>query len=226
MKNYKEIWKSLNNKMNTLDVVNYCIVKALAAKTEDKFELIKIFLSKAFTPIRNPNKLANGSNPYQSLKTALWSLKCSVGWKTGEKHIIFGVPAQDFFDTPEEFEKYRELILALYDYDLNKLDRHYCYIFMDTETVSPEQAMVQASHATMVVGKDLEKYHNPHEIYFQIVHRPPNVTAKDLEKFHNKFKFHHFVEPDLGNKIIASAINPVPWYSREELKNYPLVTFK
>jgi len=226
MKNYKTIWKTLNNNMVAIDVVNYCIVKALSAKTEDKFELTKIFLSKAFTPIRNPNKLNSGAKPYQALEHALYILNKYVTWKDGEKHVIFGVPAQDFFDTPEEFEKYRELVIALYNYDVNKLDRHYCYIFVDTETVSPEYAMVQATHAAMVAGKNMAANLNPHEIYFQVVHRPSLVSAKDLETFHNKFEFHHFVEPDIGNKIIASAINPVPWYKREELKQYPLVTFK
>lgn len=225
MKNYKSIWKSLNNSISAYDMVNYCIMKALAAKTEDKFGLTKIFLSKAFTPIRNPSKLANGAHPYQAVVEVLASLKRSINWQNGEKHKIFGIPVTEIFDTPEEFEKYKGLVLALSTYDLNKLDRHYCYIFVDIESVSPEQAMVQAAHATMVVGQEMEAIHDPHEIYFQIVKRPANVSAYDLARKHTKFDFHHFIEPDLGNKIIASAINPVPWYKREELKQYSLLSF-
>jgi hypothetical protein len=226
MKNYKTIWKSLHNNVNATDVINYCIIKAMAAKTENKLELIKIFLSKAFTPIRNPVRLANGATPYQVIAINLYSLKRSITWQYGAKHNIFGVNVQEFFDTMDELEMYKELVLALSTLDLSKLDRHYCYIFVDNETVTPEQAMVQAAHATMVVGKELKAHHNPYEIFFQIVQRPNNVTAHELGLKHSKFDFHHFVEPDLGNKIIGSATTPIPWYKREELKQYPLLSFK
>jgi hypothetical protein len=226
MKNYKTIWKSLKNNVTAFDVVNYCLLKVLAAKNENKFELTKIFLSKAFTPIRNPKKLANGvKHPYQVLFNIADYLRRSVQWKDGLNHKIFGLPVDEIFDSPEEFEKYKEIILSLYDYDLNKLDRHYCYIFVDTGSVTPEQAMVQAAHATMVVGKEMEDKHNPHEIYFQVVERPVNISAYELAKAHQQFDFHHFVEPDLGGIIVASAISPVPWYKREELKQYPLLSF-
>lgn len=226
MKNYKTIWKSLGNNVSVYDVVNYCIIKALAAKTEDKFELTKIFLSKAFAPIRAERKLNNGATPYQALSRVLAYFKRTVRWESGSKHKIFGLLPEAIFDTPEEFEKYKELVLALSTLDLSKLDRHYCYIFVDNESVTSEQAMVQAAHATMLVGKELEDKHNPYEIFFQIVKRPINVTAYDLGRKHSKFDFHHFVEPDLGNKIIASAISPILWYKREELKQYPLLSFK
>lgn len=226
MKNYKSAWKSLSNNMTPIDVVNYCLLKAINAKHEDKLELSKIFLAQAFTPITNKTKLNNGATPYQSLKGALYSLKLYTNWKGGNDMKIFGQSIEEFFETPDEFETYKGLVSALYDYDHEKLNRQYCYIFVDTESVTPEQAMVQAAHATMVVGSVAEFAHNPHEIFFQIVDRPIGMSAVDLQKRHKKLRFHHFAEPDLGGKVIASAITPIPWWKREDLKQYPLVSFQ
>ena len=226
MKAYKKVWKTLGNNITATDVVNYCLLKALSAKSEDKIGIAKVLLAKAFTPITNKNRLNNGETPYSTLKIHLYNLGCRVAWKGGNNLTIFGQPVETFFETPDQFEAYKELVQALGKFDCDKLYRYYCYIFVDVKSVTPEQAMVQAAHVTMVVGKTMEDKHDPHKIYFQIVELPDEMKMADLAAAHSKFKFHHFIEPDLGNKIVASAINPIPWHEREELKQYKLVEFK
>lgn len=52
MKNFKELWakKAQAKNISAADMFEYCIIKAIAAKNEDKEKLANIFIAKAFLP--------------------------------------------------------------------------------------------------------------------------------------------------------------------------------
>lgn len=52
MNNLKEIWKekSDNKNITCQDVIEYCIIRAIQAKSENKSEIVKYFFKRAFTP--------------------------------------------------------------------------------------------------------------------------------------------------------------------------------
>lgn len=221
MKNFRELYKTLARPSAT-DMVNLCVLKALTAKSNsDRVVIARALLARAFTPITNKNKLANGCQPYDGLKTAIgW---CRWNTTNPDLVLIFGAKATFLFDTPNEFDDYVKLLNDLKEVHTQDLHRHYCYVFVDMESVSPEQAMVQAAHATMVVGANMSKRYDPHKVYYQIVEKPEDLF--EFSQICDKYKVHHFVESDLGDRVIASATEPVLWANRRDLMNYKLVTF-
>ena len=78
MKDIRTLWKAraAAKQISSLDIAALCIYKSL--HLEEDLEATKTRLRRSFTPVRNPNKLANGSSPYESLRGALYSTKWSV----------------------------------------------------------------------------------------------------------------------------------------------------
>lgn len=75
--NLRPFWKQLASQcaLTPADMAALFLVRAL--KTEQPFEAAQAGLLRAFTPIRNPIKLANGQWPFQALHLALSKYRLS-----------------------------------------------------------------------------------------------------------------------------------------------------
>lgn len=76
MEDFIKIWKDkANKKSNTAsDMVAYCILKAINAKSQDKEEILKYFLNRAFT--------IHKKNGYASLRRAAGWVRHHYRWKS------------------------------------------------------------------------------------------------------------------------------------------------
>ena len=107
MKDFKTAWKNLaNNKNNTLaSHLQYAVLKAMSAKSENKVEIIHSILINALTRVSNKNKINNGRIPYDCLRNDWNPL-----WFARKGTTIFGHHEMDFFDSEEECAKYHTLM--------------------------------------------------------------------------------------------------------------------
>ena len=102
----------------------------------------------------------------------------------------------------------------------------YVYIFV-RQDLSPEQQLVQASHATLVLGNKLKRQ-DVSELYFAVIGIPQLSdfckVMKDLKKHGTDFI--SFYEPDQGNTMTAIATHPIPKDQRGRLLDYKRLTFR
>ena len=217
MKDFRQIWKQLA-KDKKLDATCY-VQRALLIATNSKRnvpkeDIVHILLDKYFTPITNETKLANGQTKWDAIRLAA----LIISQMTKDK-IIFGLPADEIFDSDEEKKTFMQLLKSINYY---KIDRKYIYYFT-AQDMSPEQQGVQAGHALFALGSRLGKKINPHEIYFQW------IGAKDssnLSWYLNKYKDKNpvkFYEPDQANRLTSFALPPIEWYKRGDLTEHPLL---
>lgn len=94
MKDIRNQWKShaKNGDISSTDMATYIIYKGIVG--EQSIDQIIIKLHKAFKPISNPNKLANGCTANQSFTYALRAIKYStfVHWLDDEDtNSILGI---------------------------------------------------------------------------------------------------------------------------------------
>jgi hypothetical protein len=201
MNDLKTQWKALADakKINSYDVTSYAIIKAIRARSNDKLEVAKGLLLKAFSPITNKNRLHNGELPFQGLESALHSNY----WRASKS---FG------FNTLTESEQTDYIAL------LNKLvkekweDTIYSYIFT-RQDLSLEQQLVQTAHCTMVLGQKVKKHqHDANELHFVVFGVPTHdklaeklksVEAAGVETV-------KFEESDLKtNQLTSFACSPI-----------------
>lgn len=101
----------------------------------------------------------------------------------------------------------------------------YVYIFV-RQDLSNEQQLVQAAHATLVLGNKL-KNHDASQLYFAVIGIPKLTdfcqVMKDLKKHGTDYV--PFYEPDQGNTMTAIATYPIPKDQRGDLLNYKLLRF-
>lgn len=104
---------------------------------------------------------------------------------------------------------------------------NYVYIFV-RQDLSKEQQLVQAAHATLVLGSKLDKKKfDAAELYFAVI-GVPKLTSfcqvmKDLKKHGTEYEC--FYEPDQGNTMTAIATYPIPKEDRKNLLEYPKLKF-
>lgn len=140
MENIKKLWKQLSdNKCATAnDVAAYMIIRAIHSKSNDKIEVAKALLSRAFTPITNTNKLNNGCKPYDGLQRALIGTKYSR-LLNELSALTLGV--------------FLDIVKALKSEDWKpERDETFCYIVTRSD-LPPIHQLVQTAHATMVAGQ-------------------------------------------------------------------------
>ena len=217
MKDFRTMWKTLakNNKLESYHYIQRAILIAMQSnRNMPKEEIITILLDKYFTPISNKNKLANGCKKYQAIKNASYL----IGSKNS---LILGIPQEYFFDSEEEQKQYLELVKAI---RVDKIDRKYLYYFT-AQDMSPEQQAVQAAHAILAIGARLGKTINPHETYFQWIGVKDTSNLSWYAEKYKHLKPEKFFEPDQMNRMTSFALHPIPWYSRGDLIDLPLLKF-
>jgi hypothetical protein len=101
----------------------------------------------------------------------------------------------------------------------------YVYVFV-RQDLSNEQQLVQAAHATLVLGNKL-KNKNVSELYFTVIGVPQLIDFRRVMDDLNAHgtKFESFYEPDQGNTLTAIATHPIPKEERGILRDYKLLRF-
>lgn len=189
------IWKQLANerKIQNYDVAAYCIIKAIFAKSNEKYEVARALLLKSFTPITNENKLNNGHAEWGGLEQALmWSFRSKL-----------------FLELDETSQKtFADLQKLLINEDWQ--DKTYAYILVRQDLPKIQQ-VVQAAHVTMVLGQQVSKSKaDARKQHFCILALQDNKDLlMELAKA-NRFKLPiaRFYESDIG-QYTALAYHPM-----------------
>lgn len=221
MKNFAPAWEDLSDskKITSKHVIQHCVLRAMKEelKGERKGEsLLREYLLKAFTPVSRSIKLKNGRRPYDAISKA-----------KAERQNFFTVlnhNIEDFFETHAEVSRYVELFRSITEDDL---DRYYVYIFV-RQDISPEQQLVQAAHATLILGHELQNRKKVDNLYFTVIGVSDRNALFDIQgdlKFYGH-KFIEFNEPDIGNEETAIATYPIAMKNRGKLLEYKLLRFK
>jgi len=150
-------WKSLaaDKKIDSGDIASRAIIRSIRARSNDKLEVAKGLLLKAFSPIINRNKLNSGLRPFQGLESSL----AKLSWR--------GSDAFGFASISEaEQAEYKSLLGKLLKEKWE--DTTYTYIFT-RQDLTPEQQLVQTAHCTMVLGQKVERWqHDASDLHFVI----------------------------------------------------------
>jgi hypothetical protein len=210
---YKTLWKTLANAkaIEAFHVVQYCAVKTVKAKGENKSEIFNALLRKAFSPN------IYGQRPM--LANNVWQARIT-GWDG--KTLFNQVPIKEFL-TDEELLMYQGLLNAFSPKNLVD-PNYYSYIFV-RQDLSPEQQLVQAAHVTCVLGSKIKT--DPSKLYFVV------VGVEDLDRLNEicvslSLKGHEFVdfiEPDVGDERTAIATLPIRGDMRKDFKKFNLLKF-
>lgn len=99
----------------------------------------------------------------------------------------------------------------------------YVYVFV-RQDLSKEQQLVQAAHATLVLGNKL-KSHDPSELYFTVIGIPQLIDFRKVMNDLNAHgtKYETFYEPDQGGTLTAIATHPIRKDKRGNLREYKLL---
>jgi hypothetical protein len=220
MKDFKAIWKAkaASKTITTEDVITHAILRTMAAKSRDKRDILRHFITRAFREHKTQG--------WQALIHACNVLKYRL--TSGERYNprpVLGSAILDIFESDSELQMFLSLLDSLSPYDF---DRVYTYVFV-RQDISPEYQLVQAAHATMALGKALAPEHDPHNTYFTVVGVPDPAELKNVEQIlkANNFPYEKFIEPDIktGSQVTAIATHPIHWAARRPLKGYPLLSF-
>ena len=189
------IWKQLANqrKIQNYDVAAYCIVKAIFAKSNEKYEVAKALLLKSFTPITNDNKLNNGQYEFRNLVLAL----------------ISSFRSKLYLELDEESQK----IFASLQNSLVReewQDKTYAYILV-RQDLPPIQQVVQAAHVAMVLGQQVSKHKadakKQHFCVLALENYQDLLNEISKAKI-SKIPFAYFFESDIG-QFTAMAYHPM-----------------
>jgi len=229
MKDFKSVWKQLASKNNVsnAETFQYCILRAMAAKHPDKEMLAAYFVLRAYTPIKNNNKLDNGAQPYQGLTNARYGTT-----KRSESPLIACL------ETKEEEELFWKL--ADHKFGLVAEERLskklYSFVFVRSD-LSPEQKLVQSNHVNGALGWALAKAASEKpdefpmaEALFQELHLVVCESKFPLEDIKQDITQHGFPvvvfrEPDLGDIITAIASYPIAGNKKGFLRHHKPLRF-
>ncbi len=218
MKNFSDIktlWKGLaNTKSNTtLHHIQYCIIRAMVAKGEDKVAITKHLLHKAFAPVTSPLKLAHGREPFDVISNTL---------RYANHKFILGQKWEDIF-TESEYEEFKNLASI---FRKIKLTRRYSYFFT-RQDVFEEYQLVQTAHAALELGAKLTA-DQVKDLHFTCVGVEDEEALVEVERLLRSMKAEYVVfrEPDIGNEKTAIGVYPLEEHRRGLLRNFPLLRFK
>lgn len=106
MKDFIKIWKEKahNKSIECHDVVAYCVLKTIKAKSENKKEILEYFLNKCFSPHKQ--------NGYDKLRRGARTVGSKMLWNK----MILDYPIEDIIDNEEEKELFEELLKVAENY--------------------------------------------------------------------------------------------------------------
>lgn len=236
MKDFRKIFKSIstNKQATAADHVEYFILKAMTAKTNNnRAQIASDMIFDAFNPVTNENKLTNGMHPYLGLQKAL--LEASV-YQTSLSNIkpqqFSTRPLLECIENDMELKLYQNIWNEIYDSYIKErepLDKDYVFFFVD-KTLPLNYQAVQAAHAALVLGtKERMKSFDVTKLNFVVCHATkddllthiPFIVTHDLENV----DYVEFREPDLGNRVTCVATTPIPYSHKGVFSHYDLMNF-
>lgn len=177
----KTAWAELAaaKRIKDTDMAAYMITRAMFAKSNDKLEVAKALLLRAFTPITNTNKLNNGCTAFEGLQRAIRY----ANWSPIAK-LLEG----------EHLDTFRSLCKALEKEEWS--DTTYCYIITRSD-LPPIHRLVQTAHATMMAGQRYPGF-DASKLHFCILDGGNEESLRELGKkmMKRKMDFATFWEPD------------------------------
>jgi len=181
------------------DIIGYALVRAIRSKSNNKLEVAKGLLYKSFSPITNPNKLANGGTPFQALHEAL------------DRFIWRGVESLSHFNlSDQEKIELKELYSRVAKEDFQ--DTTYAYIFV-RQDLPPAQQVVQTAHCTMVLGQTVsKKSHDAERLHFVVFGCANHIELTEKATFLKSkgIELVNYFESDLiGNQFTSFACLPM-----------------
>lgn len=208
---YKAIWKEIaNNKSNTvLHHIQYCALKALYAKRNNRKEIAEALVRRAFTPRHDTD----------------WSSAKNAARKAFYTSYILGIKKTDFFENEAEMRRYNDIVYTLAGSNLRDNEPDYLFIFV-RQDISREQQAVQAAHATFVAGAKFT-HKSPEQVYFVLIGVEDEIRLADIARMLEERETAHvlFREPDLDNSITAIATAPMKEHQKRFLKHFKKLEF-
>lgn len=111
MNKFIEIWKNKakNKEITAKDTVAYCILKTIAAKSENKEEVLKYYLGRAFSA----GKIAqHRHHPFSAVHLAAEYVRNDLKYR----NKILGEASTTFLTSVEDIELFSSLVNVAYDY--------------------------------------------------------------------------------------------------------------
>lgn len=231
-KNWKDYWKlrAKSKSITSTDMVQYCLLKALTAKGQNKKAIAQGLLRAAFTPVQNKNKLGNGRLPYDALGP--WT-PAAGGFVTPT--TIFGFSVTHFMDEAG-IEAYGELADETFGFRaLGLSEPDYMFLFV-RQDISKEQQAVQAAHAAFkagaTIGSRIINGDNGSTIAdktnFVLIGVQNEYRLKEVTNHLDSSKHVEYVvfnEPDLDNAMTAVATKPMKAHKKRFLRKYKKLVF-
>ena len=228
MKNFKDVWKQLASDKNVTnsETFQYCILRAMAAVHPDKEMIASYFVLRAYTVIKNNNKLDNGMYPYFGLFMARAGTT-----KRSESPLI------SCLETPEEEALFWKL--ADYNYveaaNIKLSKKFYSFVFVRPD-ISPEQQLVQVGHVNAALGWKMAGMNGSNFIQFtedlfqslhMVVCYPTPYSLEEIKKDINNHGYDviEFREPDIGNEVTAIASFPIKGNNKGFLRHHKALKF-
>jgi hypothetical protein len=214
---FVQLWKSAPTHSAGAHA-QYCVLRAIAAKGEDKLAIAKHFIRKAFAPVVRVSKLANGRTPFD---TAAAQFR-GYNWNATAHKTVLGVPIDELLD-----EKEQELYHAIAKSLCNErgLVRRYSYFFT-RQDIFEEYQLVQTAHAALELGSKLTP-EQVKDLHFTCCGVANVAELEEVERVIQSMGLDYVVfrEPDIGNEKTAIGVYPVEEHKRGLLRNYKLLRF-
>ena len=232
-------WKQLaHDKQNTLvDTVNYCIIKAMAAKEPNKVKVAAGILQDAFKPVTNLNKYENnGRIAYH----ALYCYRMTEPSSDQNRLLHFALTEM------EEYTEFNQILERALRRLHQELGKWYTYFILDKNLPTPEEKTVQGMHAAMKLGATLanEVYLNPgiakghvlNELNFVVCEAEGAEGVRGAAEYlyslgHETIEFrdtmYNKTNDDIlsGGVVTAIASYPVKSTKRRPMRRYRLMKF-
>jgi hypothetical protein len=223
-KNWKEYWKLVARAKSVTSehMAQYCILKALTAKSQNKVQIAESLLRNAFTPVVKDSKLCNGRTKYDVLS---W-YPANRAFRTPTE--IFGLDITLLMDA-EGVKEYTNLASQLNFRNIRANEPEYMFLFV-RQDISPEQQAVQAAHAAFKAGTNITDNASglADKTNFVLVGVQNEYRLKEVVNVLDGNKDCSYVvfnEPDLDNAMTAIATKPMKAHKKRFLRQYQTLTF-
>lgn len=235
MKDFKKIFKELARakQATAADHLEYFILKAITAKSNvDKVQIASDMIKEAFLPTTNKNKLDNGQHPNLGLIKAMFeAFIYPTTMKELEGKTFATRPLLDCIENDMELWQYRNIISTIRSKVTEEkefIDHDYLFFFVRND-IDPGYQAVQAAHAALLLGKELDGY-DLNKLNFVVcgaskLDLERNIPERIRNGFEKPPQYVGFYEPDLHGEITCIGTHPIPYSQKSVFGDYKLLKF-
>lgn len=183
--------------------IQYCLMKALIANTNEKNKLALNMIYHSFTPITNATKLANGQRPYEAVKDALtW---VSVFGSKSPLYALLDAETETAY-----LHMLMNIIKSASRLEKMRRDDATCLYLYVRNDLPPEQITIQVAHLTYESGYLLATMgaeQHPNIIVFGITSE--EAMEVKLAALPSTRILGHVREEKLGNVMTGFVLKPM-----------------